>query len=298
LRLIRMVKLVRALQGVYVMALAMWHAMKAMCFICSVMVFGVLLYAIVATNMIGRSSAFDGVRIYDDTVDERFGTVFRSMYSLLELMTLEGWDQVARPLVETQPLTIIFIGSFIVIFTFGMLNMIVALVVEKTMEQTRHLSELRELQTNQKMRLELSQVIGLFHSADDNSDGGLSFSELSHALEKNVVVRRHLRNMGVPVENAKELFNVLDWDSSGVIQVKEFVSGIAKTQAELPSGWDATLVYSFTRAMVQRMSKLQAHAKIMEERVQNQDKLLQKLMAGVQSLRPGKEGEEGPPFYQ
>merc|ERR1740123_1987566 len=113
------------------MALAFWHAMKSMCFLVSAMTFGVLLYAIVAANMIGKNSAFDGVMIHEDTVYDRFGTVGQAMYSLFELMTLEGWDQVARPLVEAQPLTIFFIGSFIVIFTFGMLNMIVAMVVEK-----------------------------------------------------------------------------------------------------------------------------------------------------------------------
>merc|ERR1719262_1022899 len=96
-----------------------------------------MIYAIFATTAIGRNTAFDGVLIQGDTVKQRFGTVYRSMYSLFELMTLEGWDQVARPLVEEQPAVVIFVASFIMVFTFGMLNMVVAMVVEKTLEQTR-----------------------------------------------------------------------------------------------------------------------------------------------------------------
>lgn len=287
LRLIRMVKLVRAMQGVYAMAVAFANAMKAMCFLCSMMLFGVLLYAIVGTNLIGKNPAFDGVLIYEDTVYQRFGTVARSMYSLLELMTLEGWDQVARPLVEEQPLTICFIGSFIVIFTFGMLNMIVAMVVEKTLDQTKAMRELREIDMKRQMRAELKSIIGVFHNADDNSDGGLSLQELQSAIERNEVVRRHLKNMRVPMEDVEELFNVLDWDRSGEIHVKEFVEGIAKVQAEYPSSWDAALIYSLVRGMLKRMSKLKERAKMMEERLQNQDKLMHKLMLGVQSLRSG-----------
>ncbi len=43
---------------------------------------------------------------------------------MFELMTLEGWEVVARPLVVTQPLVFLFIGSYIFIFTYGMLNMV------------------------------------------------------------------------------------------------------------------------------------------------------------------------------
>merc|ERR1712113_541930 len=119
------------------------------------MSFGILIYSIFATVMIGRNSAFDNVRINGDTVYDRFGTVYRSMYSLFELMTLEGWEQVARPLVEEQPLTFIFIISFVMIFTFGMLNMIVAIVVDKTMMSSKQLTEFKELQMKEQLADEL-----------------------------------------------------------------------------------------------------------------------------------------------
>merc|ERR1711879_1125209 len=101
-----------------------------MSLLCSLMVFGLLLFSIFSVTIIGRNSAFDGVMIYQDTVYDRFGTVYRSMYSLFELMTLEGWDRTARPLVERQPMILLFLALFIMIFTFGILNMVVALVVE------------------------------------------------------------------------------------------------------------------------------------------------------------------------
>jgi len=285
LRLIRMVKLIRALQGLYVMVVAFWHAMKAMCFICIMMLFGVLLYSVVATTMIGRNPAFDGVKIYDDTVYQRFGTVYSSMYSLFELMTLEGWDQVARPLVEAQPLTIFFIASFIMIFTFGMLNMIVALVVEKTLEQTRQMGELQESQLKQQMCLELQDIATVFKQADTDGDGDLTLAELEEALSHSEMVRTSLANMGIPTEDVTELYRVLDWKNSGAIKVREFVEGIIKMQAEVPSSWDAIATHGNVRSLIIKMTRLNACTKVMEEHAYRQDKDLQDVLSGLRSLQ-------------
>ena len=35
---------------------------------------------------------------------KHFGTLFRSMWTLFELVTLEGWVDIARPLIEFNPL--------------------------------------------------------------------------------------------------------------------------------------------------------------------------------------------------
>merc|ERR1719271_856201 len=136
----------------YVMVMAFLHALKSMCFLGTIMFFGMLIYSIMATILIGRNSTFKDVQIYDDTVPDRFGTVYASMYSLFELMTLEGWQLVARPLVEKQPLTFIFIGTFIMIFTYGLLNMVVATVVEKTIQQNAEMNALDERMEIHKLR--------------------------------------------------------------------------------------------------------------------------------------------------
>jgi len=287
LRLVRMVKLVRALQGLYMLVTAFWHAMKSMCFIVAMMVFGVLLYSIVATNLIGRNSAFDDVRIYDDTVYERFGTVYRSMYSLFELMTLEGWDQVARPLVEEQPMTVIFIASFIFIFTFGMLNMVVAMVVEKTLEQTRQVGAFQEKQERIQMAQDLMQIITVFRDSDADGSGTLSSQELQSAFKTNEAVIQNLEAIGLPPDNAEELYSILDWDHSGEITVTEFVEGIAKVQADLPSTWDALATYCNVRRLIYDMDQLGETMAGIEARINSGDMMIQEVLTALRSLQPG-----------
>merc|ERR1719440_932547 len=126
-------------------------------FLGCIMFFGMLIYAIIATLFIGRNSSFDDVRIgLDSNVEERFGKVYRSMYSFFELMTLEGWELVARPLVEKNPVCFLLIGSYILIFTYGLLNMVVATVVEKTLEQTQ---KMKEYETKKQMKSFAEELI-------------------------------------------------------------------------------------------------------------------------------------------
>merc|ERR1719356_947615 len=105
--------------------MAAWHALGSMARIGCAIIFGLFVSAIFTTITIGQNEAVADARPGGDSVENRFGTVPRSMYSLFELMTLEGLEDVVRPLVMVQPALFLFFGSFIMIFSFGLLNMIV-----------------------------------------------------------------------------------------------------------------------------------------------------------------------------
>lgn len=290
IRLIRMVKLVRALEGLYRMVMAFWSALKSMSFVCSMMVFGLLLFSIFSVTVIGRNSAFDGVLIYEDTVYDRWGTVYRSMYSLFELMTLEGWDRIARPLVERQPLILLFLCVFIMVFTFGILNMVVALVVEKTLEQTRQMGELSKRRKMLAIAKELMQLVSVFREADGDNSGTLTAEELERVIQTS---RESLESMGLPVDDAQELFGILDCDNSGSITVEEFLDGIAKIQSNQLSSWDAVATLSGVKKLDHDMSVLERHLKQIDCILEDRDQLLQEGLSIVQALQGASDSPYG-----
>lgn len=297
-RLVRMVKLVRTMHSLYVMTMAFLHALKSMAFLGVIMFFGMLIYAIFATMLIGRNSTFDGVRIMDDSVDDRFGKVYRSMYSLFELMTLEGWEQVARPLVERNPLAFVFIGSFIMIFTYGMLNMIVATVVEKTMEQSHAMKEYDHQMEMVKIHEELLTMKKMFEASDEDHSGALTENEFAAALQQNEFLKKTLEKLGVPANDAKELFMILDYDSNQELSIAEFVSGVGKLRS---GGWDALhtdaciqITRSEVLALREQMSQLTAQNSAWQQSVETrlteqglllreQSKLMQEVLACVRA---------------
>lgn len=70
-------------------------------------------------------SAFFGVEF-----PEFFGNVWKSMYTLFQVMTLESWSMgVARPVISVYPSAWIYFVSYVIFSAFIILNIIVALVV-------------------------------------------------------------------------------------------------------------------------------------------------------------------------
>ena len=61
---------------------------------------------------------------------EWFGSIGESMYSLFQVMTLESWSMgIARPVMEVYPWAWAFFVPFILIATFTMLNLFIAIIV-------------------------------------------------------------------------------------------------------------------------------------------------------------------------
>jgi len=76
-----------------------------------------------------------------------FGTIGESMYSLFQIMTLESWSMgIARPVMEVYPWAWAYFVPFILIATFTMLNLFIAIIVS-TMQSM--VEEQKELETSE-----------------------------------------------------------------------------------------------------------------------------------------------------
>ena len=105
-------------------------------------------------------------QLFGDEFPQWFGTLGGSLYSLFQIMTLESWSMgIVRPVMETYPYAWAFFVPFILIATFTMLNLFIAVVVNAMqsyhdmeaahMEETRSehaelLTEIRALRADLK----------------------------------------------------------------------------------------------------------------------------------------------------
>jgi len=70
-------------------------------------------------------------KLFGDDFPEWFGNIGESMYSLFQIMTLESWsDGIVRPVMETFPLAWAFFVPFIIISSFTVLNLFIAIIVD------------------------------------------------------------------------------------------------------------------------------------------------------------------------
>ena len=69
-------------------------------------------------------------QLFGDEFPQWFGTLGKSLYSLFQIMTLESWSMgIVRPVMEVYPYAWAFFVPFILIATFTMLNLFIAVVV-------------------------------------------------------------------------------------------------------------------------------------------------------------------------
>ena len=69
-------------------------------------------------------------QLFGDSFPEWFGTIGKSIYSLFQIMTLESWSMgIVRPVMTVYPYAWGFFVPFILIATFTMLNLFIAVVV-------------------------------------------------------------------------------------------------------------------------------------------------------------------------
>lgn len=108
-------------------------------------------------------------KLFGAAFPEWFGSLGASLYTLFQIMTLESWSMgIARPVMEQFPYAWLFFVPFILIATFTMLNLFIAVIVNavQSMHDAEHKTELdaekatqlQLLQQMQQLKQQLSEL--------------------------------------------------------------------------------------------------------------------------------------------
>lgn len=127
LRVLRVLRLVSGLPRLRFIVESLLHAIPGIGAIAGLL--GILFYvfAVMATGLFGP------------TFPDWFGSVGASLYTLFQIMTLESWSMgIVRPVMEQFPQAWLFFVPFILVATFTMLNLFIAVIVNtmQTMNET------------------------------------------------------------------------------------------------------------------------------------------------------------------
>lgn len=119
LRLLTMVPSMRRVVG------ALLAAIPGLGSIAMVLLIVYYVFAVIAT------------KLFAATHPEWFGDLGRSLYTLFQIMTLESWSMgIARPVMENFPYAWAFFVPFILVATFTMLNLFIAIIVNAMQSYT------------------------------------------------------------------------------------------------------------------------------------------------------------------
>ena len=118
LRVLRVLRLLTLVPSMRRVVGALLSSIPGLSSIALVLLLIYYVFAVMATRLFG--SAFP----------QWFGSIGESLFSLFQIMTLESWSMgIVRPVMEVYPSAWIFFVTFILIATFTMLNLFIAIIV-------------------------------------------------------------------------------------------------------------------------------------------------------------------------
>merc|ERR1719436_1464278 len=110
----------------------------------------------------------------------------RSMLTLFQIFTLDNWNLVVRPVVEThQPWMFVFFLAFIFLTSFGLLSLLMGAIVDHTMSVAREADVERERIVQEEYKQVMLAAARLFSIIDADRNGVLSTKELQTFLREN-----------------------------------------------------------------------------------------------------------------
>lgn len=102
-------------------------------------------FAVMSTKLFGASNP------------ELFGSLETSMFSLFQIMTLEGWGDMVRDVAQKHPFAKLYFVIYILIATFTVLNLFIAVIVD-AMQRENQVEEKNEQDAIKRIEVELMRL--------------------------------------------------------------------------------------------------------------------------------------------
>lgn len=117
LRVLRVLRLVSVVPRMRFVIESLVNAIPGLGSIALLLILFFYVFAVMATRLFGAD------------FPQYFGTLAASLFSLFQIMTLENWPDIAREVMTRFPHAWIFFLAFILLATFTVLNLFIALIV-------------------------------------------------------------------------------------------------------------------------------------------------------------------------
>ncbi len=122
LRIFRSLRLLKNLPKLRFIVESLFHSLPSLGWIFVLLALVFYVFAVIGTKLFGAE------------FPEWFGNLGASMFSLFQIMTLEGWAEISRTMMMKYPLAYIYFIVFILLASYTTLNIFIAIVVNTMSE--------------------------------------------------------------------------------------------------------------------------------------------------------------------
>jgi hypothetical protein len=135
LRLLRLLRIARLFSQLRLLLSSLASSLGPLSWIALFICLWFYICACLTTVFIGRPDMLKDSQVKEaPKLRAMFKDIRSSMYTLFEVMMMEGWIEVVRPLVGHRPFLVIFFLLFVFLSAFFLLNLVTSVVVDRTMQ--------------------------------------------------------------------------------------------------------------------------------------------------------------------
>lgn len=218
LRLCRLFRLARIFKELGALVQSFVMSMQALSWILVLMILWFYVAACFTTLFIGkRKFEFSEEAEEIQEVRAKFSSIPMSMFALFEIMTLEGWTGNVRPFLSSQTAHLVaFFIVFIFVSAFFMLNLVTAVVVDRTVaaQEEAKESQLRDQQFLRTVNIGLI-CEQLRARTEEEMPGTISREVFQKAIMEILEIKEAMQALGWNNRYMLSMFDCVDTDASG-----------------------------------------------------------------------------------
>lgn len=158
---------------------------------------------------------------------KRYGTAYRSIYTLYEITFAGNWPSNVRPILEKVSHTfVIFFLFYITVVVFAAIRAITAVFLKDTLDAAHNDAEHQLAEGLKKKAQYVSKLENFFQQIDHGGNGMITEERLNAMLE-NPRVKAYFETLDLAVHEGTALFHILD-NGDGEVTLEEFIDGILR----------------------------------------------------------------------
>ena len=144
-RVVRLFKLLSMFRKLRVIVEAIGRSIPAVLWTCLLLLIVLYVFDVI------------GVFVFGKEFPTYFDDLTTGMFTMFQIVTLEGWPDIARPIIEAHPLAWLYFVPLVILTAFIMLNIILGIILE-TIDESRQAERVEPGATEVQLAQELDDL--------------------------------------------------------------------------------------------------------------------------------------------
>eukprot|EP00928_Gymnodinium_smaydae_P044249 TRINITY_DN29523_c0_g8_i1.p1 TRINITY_DN29523_c0_g8~~TRINITY_DN29523_c0_g8_i1.p1 ORF type:complete len:576 (-),score=139.20 TRINITY_DN29523_c0_g8_i1:148-1875(-) len=228
-RVLRIIRVMKFFQDLRILVAAIASTLKTAAFAFMLIMFTMYMFGIAITQMVAeyykeRKAAGSPVAQDDDLI-QFFGSIFLTIFTLF--MTVAGgidWRDAAVPLLNSSSIAFLFFIMYVMLMILCVMNVLTGIFCQSAID-TAAADKESVIQIHLQEKQRFIETLQTMFDKMDNSRTGILRVEDFHTHLSEETMQAMLKSLEIEVRDALTLFELLDTDGSGEVDINEFVTG-------------------------------------------------------------------------